>query len=259
MAKKLPKISIVTPTLNQVDFIEQTIQSVLRQNYPNLEHIVIDGGSKDGTISILRKYQKYLKWISGKDKGQSDAINKGIKLSTGEIVGYLNSDDILENGTLLKIAEFFTRNPQVSWVTGKCYIINSNGKRIRYLVNWYKNIYLKIFRFPNALLITNYISQPATFWRKEIIEKIGLFDIYLHYSMDYDYWLRIWRYYKLEFINEYLASFRLHKTSKTSANLSAQLSENYEVIRKYSSSNLIVNFHKFHDKIIYFLYNLFGN
>jgi len=260
MPKKLPKISIITPTLNQADFIEQTIKSVLSQNYPNLEYIIVDGGSKDKTLPILKKYQDKLKWISEKDRGQSDAINKGLELSTGEVVGYLNSDDVLEDGALFKIAEFFDENPHIFWVTGKCFIIDKDGKRTRFLINWYKNIFLKYFRSFTTLIISNYISQPATFWKKEILTKVGLFDKSLHYSMDYDYWLRISKhYYELGFIDAYLASFRIHETSKTVAKLSLQLSENYDIVKKYSTAKFLISLHKFHAKIMNCVYNILNS
>lgn len=259
MPKKLPKISIITPTLNQANFIEQTIKSVLSQNYSDLEYIVVDGGSTDGTLDILKKYRGKLSWISGKDKGQSDAINKGLKMSSGAIVGYLNSDDVLENGALSQIADFFVAHDDIFWVTGKCFIIDGRGRRTRFLVNWYKNIFLKYFRSFATLIITNYISQPATFWKREILENVGLFKTSLHYSMDYDHWLRISKNYKLGFIDTYLASFRIHKTSKTSTKLSQQLAENYSIVQKYSSSNFLVNLHNFHDKTIFFLYNILSS
>lgn len=254
MPKKLPKISIITPSYNQGRYIEQTIQSVINQDYPNFEYLVIDGGSTDATLQILKKYSRKLRWISQKDKGQSDAINKGLKMSTGEIIGYLNSDDILEKGSLAKVAQFFDRFKEYSWVTGKCFIINDKNEKVRSFVTLYKNTFLKYFRSGTSLVITNYISQPATFWKREAVKKAGLFNESLHYSMDYDFWLRLWKSYKLGFIDEYLASFRTHETSKTVSNLSRQINENYGIVRRYSNSGTLVNLHKFHGKIMSWLY-----
>lgn len=259
MPKKLPKISIVTPTLNQADFIEQSIKSVLSQNYPNLEYIVIDGGSSDGTHAILKKYNDKLTWISGKDKGQSDAINKGLKLAKGEIVSYLNSDDVLEYGALFKTAEFFTQNPDIFWVTGKCRIIDSKGAKQRNFVTGYKNFCLRFLRLRNALLVLNFISQPATFWRREVVDEIGLFDDSYRFSMDYDYWLRIFRKYRLGFMDDYLASFRVHEGSKGNRNLSGQLNESYRIAAKFTSLKLLLTLHGWHDIISSYLYrNLYS-
>src|SRR5688500_4533124 len=118
-----PKISIITPSLNQGDFIEQTILSVLSQDYPNLEYLVVDGGSSDATLGVLAKYAGKVTWISEADKGQTDAINKGLRRATGSIVGYLNADDLLLPGTLNKIGEVFSDHPQARWATGTCRIV----------------------------------------------------------------------------------------------------------------------------------------
>ncbi len=254
MPKKLPKISIITPSYNQARFIDQTIQSVLNQDYPNLEYIVMDGGSTDGTIEILKKYNKKIKWISEKDRGQTDAINKGLQLITGEIIGYLNSDDLLESNCLGNISGFFDSNPKVYWVSGKCRIINALGDRSRNFVVYYKNICLKHLRFRNTLYVSNYISQPATFWRKELVESIGFFNESYHLSMDYDYWLRAFKKYKLGYIDDYLASFRIHESSKGSRSLNDQLDESYEIAKKYTSAELFLKLHRLHDIISSYLY-----
>lgn len=254
MPKNLPKISIITPTLNQANFIEQTIKSVVSQNYTDLEYIVIDGGSTDGTLDILKKYSGRLKWISEKDRGQAEAINKGVKMSSGDIIGYLNSDDVLAENCLLKVAKFFTTHNDIFWVTGKCFIIDSQNKRIRGFITWYKNILLRFFRSSHSLIITNFISQPATFWRRSAMEKTEYFNESLHYSMDYEYWLRLWKEYKPGFIDDYLASFRVHKQSKTAMNLSLQQKENGKIILKYTKSGFLLNLHCIHDKIISLIY-----
>lgn len=257
MLKKLPKISIITPSLNQSRFIKKTIDSVLSQSYPNLEYIIIDGGSTDGTLEIIDKYRNKLKWISKRDRGQSDAINKGLRMSKGEIVCYLNSDDVLEDDALLKIAEFFAANPQASWVTGKCYIIDEKGNKSRDFITTYKNVFLKYLRSLHTLLVLNYISQPATFWKREILETIGYFDDQFHFSMDYNYWIRIWQIYQPGYIDGYLASFRVHKEAKGSRNLETQLSESYNTATKFTSSKILLLLHKCHDIIISHLYRKF--
>ena len=130
MSGKLPKISVITPTLNQGKFIEKTINSVIGQDYPDLEYIVMDGGSTDNTLEILRRYGGRLKFTSSKDKGQSDAINKGLKKSSGDILCYLNSDDVLAPGALFKVGEYFNENRNAMWLTGKCRVVDEEGREV---------------------------------------------------------------------------------------------------------------------------------
>jgi len=188
--KIYPKITIITPSFNQGQFIEKTILSILSQDYPNLEYFVIDGGSSDNTLQILEKYTERLTWISEPDRGQTDAINKGLRRATGDIVAYLNSDDLLSPNTLLEVGAIFAARPQTVWVTGQCLIVDENGREVRRLITMYKNILLRLRSF-SLLLIMDYISQPATFWRRNIIEEIGMPNEKLHYVMDYEFWLRL--------------------------------------------------------------------
>jgi len=136
--KVFPKISIITPSFNQGKFIKKTIDSVLSQNYPDLEYVVIDGGSTDNTVKILKSYGNKIKWISEKDKGQADAINKGLKIINGEIIAFINSDDYYLPDTFKKIVDFFKQNITCNVVTGDYLIINENGKPIQSFVGFYK-------------------------------------------------------------------------------------------------------------------------
>jgi glycosyltransferase involved in cell wall biosynthesis len=208
------KISIITPSYNQARFIERTIKSVLNQDYNDFEYIIIDGGSTDGTIEILKKYSDKINWKSEKDNGQTNAINKGLKIATGEIVAYLNSDDTYKTNALSAVADFFQKNHDIKWVTGKCKIINANDKEIRKLITLYKNLFLKKYSFPK-LLSENFISQPATFWRRELHEEFGYLNEAEYYAMDYDFWVRIGKKYPAGIINKYLANFRYYSNSKT--------------------------------------------
>lgn len=238
----LPKISVITPSYNQGNFIEQTIESVLNQNYPNLEYIIMDGGSTDGTLEILRKYNTKIIWKSEKDKGLSDAINKGLRLATGEIMAYINSDDLYEMETLKKIGEFFKENPQVMWVCGKCRIINENSREFYRPITCFKNFWLKRYGY-NKLLAINFISQPAVFWRRKIIEETGFFNCNLNFAMDYEYWVRIGKKYKPAIINEYLASFRIHPKAKGTMSYSKQFKEELNIAKQHSPYWLPVLFH----------------
>ncbi|NTU46241.1 glycosyltransferase [Candidatus Roizmanbacteria bacterium] len=247
------KISIITPSYNQGLFIEETIKSVLSQNYPDLEYIVVDGGSTDNTLAILKKYTHKLKWISEKDKGQTDAINKGLKMSSGDIVAFINSDDVYLPGTLRKISKIFKRNKNVHWLSGDYVIIDQDGKKIQFFIVWYKKI-LRLFPFFSMLSIANFVIQPSTFWRKNIVKEIGFFDERLRYTMDYDYWLRVIQKYPLYIIHEPLSLFRIHKLSKGGSQFEKQFQEEFQVIKKYTSNKFLQYLHAFHN---FFIINIY--
>jgi len=213
-------ISVVVPSYNAAAFIGKTIDSVLNQDYPKLQCIVVDGDSDDGTQDILKKYEGRIEWISEKDRGQSDAINKGLKLAKGEIVTYLNADDVYEKDCLGKVADVFTQNPNCRWVYGKCRVIDENGTEIRKLITWYRSFWQRRYSY-NRLLVVDFISQPSVFWRRELVDEFGLFDVNEHLAMEYDFWLRIGAKYEPVFIDEYLSRFRLHPVSKSATSFSA--------------------------------------
>jgi glycosyltransferase involved in cell wall biosynthesis len=251
----LPKITVITPSFNQGRFIDQTIKSVLEQNYPNLEYLVVDGGSTDETIDILHSYGEQITWLSESDRGQTDAINKGLLLATGEVIGYLNSDDMLMPGALLKVGVFFKDHPQISWLTGNCLIVDQNGQEIRRLITFYKKLWLRI-RSTGMLAVMDYISQPATFWRWGVIERIGYFDEACDYAMDYDYWLRLRKYYQLYYLDETLACFRVHPESKGGSAFDAQFLDDMQVARRHIKSPAILKLHEFHNLLIVSVYRL---
>jgi glycosyltransferase involved in cell wall biosynthesis len=217
----LPLVTIITPSYNQGRFIEETILSVLNQDYPNIEYIVMDGGSTDQTLDLLRKYNGRLTWFSEKDKGQTDAINKGLRLAKGEILGYLNSDDTYLPGAISRAVLYLTvENPQAVFVYGEGYHITAEGNVIE--------------RYPTEpfdfrhLAETCFICQPTTFWKREVIEKIGLFNENLQYAMDYDYWIRVAQHYKsLGYLPEFLANSRFYPETKT---LSKRLEAHAEIL-----------------------------
>lgn len=229
---RTPKISIITPSLNQASFIEETILSVLSQKYPNLEYLVIDGGSADGTLEILKKYQDHLTWISEKDSGQSTAINKGLRMATGDVVAFLNSDDLYEPGTLAMVGEYFSRYENAFWLTGYCLNIDQTGREIRSFIRGYKNFWLRCNHY-QILKVLNFISQPSTFWRRSAMTEVGFLDESLHYTMDYDYWLRLGRRFPLHVIRKNLSKFRLHEHSKSGTTFHDQFDEELSVAKKY--------------------------
>lgn len=252
-----PKITIITPSLNQGQFIEATIQSVLSQGYPNLEYIIVDGGSTDNTLDILRSYSGRLQWFSEKDNGQTSAINKGLRLASGQIMAYLNADDLYLPGTLEKVAKKFMEKPDAMWVTGKCRIIDVKDQEIRKLITAYKNFYLRV-NIPSLLLITDYISQPATFWRAEVFKTVGPFHEDFHYAMDYEYWLKLSTGHPLVIIPEYLAAFRIHSHSKntTAGHRNDYIDEERVIIEGYTKSRLFKLLHTLHRWLMTTVYSI---
>jgi glycosyltransferase involved in cell wall biosynthesis len=251
----LPRITVITPSYNQAHFIEQTIKSVLSQNYPALEHIVMDGGSTDSTLEILKKYDGRLCWISERDRGQSHALNKGLAMASGDIIAFLNSDDLYAAGALLKVGRFFAAHPKVCWLTGRCRTIDQHEKEIRKAITLYKNIWLRTSSY-RVLLVLNYISQPATFWTRNVMDTVGEFDESLRYAMDYDYWLRVGRSFKLWVLDDYLASFRVHASSKAGSSAHAQFDSDLQIAKRYNTSPLLVRLHAAHNAFTVMAYRL---
>ena len=178
-----PVISIITPSYNQGEFIERTIQSVISQNIISLEHLIVDGGSTDNTLKVLRQYDNQISWISEKDDGQTDAINKGIIMTQGEIIGWLNSDDIYFADTVSSVIEYFEAHPHVDVVYGNAHHIGRNDE---YIDN-YPTEKWSYARLMDAC----FICQPALFFRRRCVKKCGMLDRKLEYCMDYEYWLRL--------------------------------------------------------------------
>jgi glycosyltransferase involved in cell wall biosynthesis len=252
----LPSISIITPSFNQATFIERTIESVLGQNYPDLEYLVIDGGSTDGTVEILEKYSDRIHWVSESDDGQSDAINKGLRIAQGEVVAFLNSDDTYEDGSLLRVGKFFAENPDLMWAYGKCRIINLDDFEIRKPITWYKNLLLRRYSY-RKLLGENFISQPATFWRRSVHKEVGYFDEDEHFVMDYEFWLRLGRRYHAGVINAYLANFRMYENSKSGSLDNPQFEDELRVARQYAGDDVkVILLHRFNYFKITTIYNL---
>jgi GT2 family glycosyltransferase len=211
-----PRISIITPSLNQAEFIEQTISSVLGQGYPNLEYIVIDGGSTDGAVDIIRKYESHLAyWVSEKDGGQSNAINKGLKLATGDIIAYLNSDDYYLDGAFERVANAYRDDPGVDLWHGRCRIVDQYGAKVDEQIGSIRR-YDEILDLWGVWWKGRNFVQPEVFWTRRIGEKIGAFREDLHLVMDYEYWLRILSAGGTAgFMDAEVAAFRLQPNQKS--------------------------------------------
>ena len=256
--KRRLSIDIVVPSLNQREFLTQTLASILdghRGNFDVSCHVV-DGGSTDGSVTFLQSQSdRRLNWTSGPDAGQSDAVNRGIARGTGNIIGWLNSDDLYLPGALATVAAAFT-DTNVQWVVGRCEIIDNVGRPIRAAVKRYKDRLLNRFT-PRALLRQNCIAQPAVFWRRSFGQVVGPLDASLHFTMDYDLWLRMSRICPPLILPQTLAAFRVHPKSKTGKINRRQFDEGFRVAGRYFDSDRASRFvHRFHVEKIVFAYRI---
>lgn len=218
-----PLVSIVTPSFNQAAYLEQTIQSVLQQDYPNIEYMVVDGGSTDGSVEIIRECEGRLAWwVSEADKGQADAINKGLKRAGGEVVAWLNSDDLYLPGTIRKAVAALQTYPDVGLVHGNLRSINPHGVHINTIT--YQQYDL------SDLLAFRIIGQPAVFMRRSVLEEAGYLSIEFHYLLDHHLWLRMSALAGLKYIPEDWAAGRIHPQAKNVALAAGFAQEVYSVL-----------------------------
>ncbi len=223
-----PKISVITPSFNQGQFLEQTMLSVLNQDYPNLEYVIIDGGSTDNSVDIIKRYENRLTyWVSERDKGQSDALNKGFKLATGDLIGWLNSDDLYVKNSLFNMAKAFKKFPDVDLIYGNNYNIDekSNIIKVSYALPYIPLVYK---------LGGLFFCQPASFFKESVFNKVGYLNERIHYSMDIDFFYRMLKCgSKFKHINEFIAKFRYHSESKAIAGKKATNQSSLEHWSKY--------------------------
>jgi len=210
MTSSLPRVSIVTPSYNQAAFLEETIQSVLSQDYPELEYIVIDGGSMDGSVEIIEKYADQLAyWTSEKDSGQADAINKGLVRATGEVVAWLNSDDTYLPGAIHAAVEALQANPDCGLVYGDVLAVDGEGQLTNLIQ--YKDWGL------DGLLQFKIIGQPAVFMRRDALVRAGELDTSFHFLLDHQLWLRIAEFSSIRYVPQKWATARFHEAAKNVA------------------------------------------
>lgn len=207
----LPRISVVTPSYNQGEYIEQTIRSVLLQRYPNLEYIIIDGGSSDNTVEVIRKYEKHLAyWVSEPDRGQSHAINKGFARATGRVMAWLNSDDYYAPDTLNVVSEVLADGTGNFALVGHCVQVFADGRPPHLAEGKYEGLPLLLQYWKGY-----YMHQPSIFWRREVFEKVGFLDEAQHYVMDFDYWVRVARHFTFKNVDRVLSYTNYHEGAKT--------------------------------------------
>ncbi|MBA7541074.1 hypothetical protein ES705_33381 [subsurface metagenome] len=227
MKEEFPLVSIVTPSYNQAQFLEETILSVLNQDYPNLEYIIIDGGSGDGSVDIIQKYDRRLAyWVSEPDRGQSHALNKGIAHATGDILFWLNGDDLCLPGVFSSAVEAFSQQPVPRIVIGQAHVIDHEGK----LCGELKSRFTSWADYATGKCI---IRQVATFFDRKLFDELGGVDESLEYSMDFDLLLRFTYLHRPLIVNEYLAAYRRHETTKFNSNLVTGYQEADRVRMRY--------------------------
>ncbi|WP_263356193.1 glycosyltransferase family 2 protein [Acidicapsa ligni] len=227
------KISIITPSLNQCAYLGETLESIRIQNYANVEHLVLDGVSTDGSVALLLAKTgpewQHMSWVSERDGGCTQALNKGIRLATGDIIGWLNSDDRYRPGCLELVAKIFEQNPDIDVIYGDFTFMNEHGTHLRVR---------REIEFSRLVLFYHRISpipSTATFFRRRIFDEGNFFDESLQFAMDYEFFVRLVnKGYRFKHIHALLADFRLHPTSKTCATGARQLAETRMTMHKYS-------------------------
>jgi len=221
-----PKISIVTVSYNQADYVEENIRSVIDQNYPNVEHIVIDAGSTDGTLDILARYDEQIDWTSEPDKGQSDGLNKGFRKASGDIIGWINSDDMLAPNALFRVANYFKDHPEEIAVVGDQEIIDAQGLPVSVTKS-------RAYSFEYLLNHAQATTQNSLFFKRSVLDKTGYLDESLHYVMDHDLFIRISQVRQIPYLPVTLAGYRLQPASKTSQGTYKFSLELLKVRKKY--------------------------
>ncbi len=250
MNESQPLFSIVTPTLNSERFLEETIESIINQTYPNIEYIIVDGGSSDKTLKIVEKYKHRISHlISEKDKGMYDAINKGIDVSKGEYFTYLNSDDCMYKDTISKVVRYFRDNEHIEFLYGAMDFIDSNSNYL------FKRNYPRRDWRDYAACDYSMIGQPSSFWRSSVFKKIGVFDSTFTMLGDADFYTRVLKSCKYKNSAESFSKFRLHSNALTLINKHKHHSEHNTMYSKYLNSE-VPKYRSFINNIYFKMYNI---
>jgi glycosyltransferase involved in cell wall biosynthesis len=245
---KPPKISVVIPSYNKAKYISQTLESIFKQDYGNIEVIVQDGGSTDGTVGIVRKFiNKYPKktiFDSKKDNGQCDAINRGFAKATGDILTFINADDIYEPYCFDNISKTYLNNKDALWFAGFGRMIDEKGHEIASVWSNIKNLLLVFNSYSLLILTSNYLFQPSVFITREAYKKFGPFENVEKYIFEYEMWLKLGMVSMPIVVKKYLSSFRISKNNMSSVYYYKLFEKDINVIKKYSNSGFVVFLHK---------------
>lgn len=241
-----PKISIVIPSYNKARFIGKTLDSILEQKYPNIEVIIQDGGSTDGTLNIINdyklKYPKIIKIESKKDGGQLNAVNKGFDKSSGDILAFINADDCYAKITFNEIANLYNKNPGTLWFAGRGIVVNENDSEIAKLVTVYKNFLLAHSNY-SSLLANNYLVQPSVFINSVAYKKYGPFIGTPDFIMEYDLWLRLGKISMPAITKKVLSRFRIEPSTKTKRMFKKLLNEDWKIVNNYTKNPILLFIH----------------
>jgi glycosyltransferase involved in cell wall biosynthesis len=235
--RRLPLVSVVTPSMNQGAFIEETIRSVLEQDYPCVEHIVVDGGSSDGTLDVLRSHG-HVRWISEPDEGQAAAVNKGFAMAKGDVFGWLNSDDLYLPGAIATAVEVLLE-------TG-CGLVHGGWRQIDELGRTIGDVEAVQFDLRQQLDYANLVAQPGAFFTREAFETVGGLDPSYHYAMDYELFLRIGAKFDVRHVDRVLGAYRYHPRSKTVAESDGFVDETFRAARAHGArlrSRMVIDFY----------------
>lgn len=231
----IPSLTILTPSLNSARTIERTLESVRAQGYPDVEHLVIDGGSTDGTLDVLRGAAG-VRWISEPDDGLSHALNKGLAMARGDVVGWLNADDFYLPGSLRAAGGALAARPDAEWLTAPCLIVDAADSEIRSLVTRYKRALLRRYS-RRSLIAQNFVAAPSTFVRTAALREIGGFDQALGLAMDYDAWLKLAVRGDPVVLDRPLAAFRMAEGSLSMASFREQFREHAAIGRRHGADH----------------------
>ncbi|KKR71433.1 MAG: Glycosyl transferase family 2 [Candidatus Woesebacteria bacterium GW2011_GWA2_40_7b] len=251
-SNNIPKISIVIPSLNKGNFIESTLASIFSQSYRNFEVIIQDGGSSDQTLDVvnnyLKKYPDMIRCESKKDKGQFSAINAGMRKARGEVLTYINADDLYKRDAFKKVVEGYLNCKDALWLAGYGRMVDKNGKNIAGLSMFYKRLLTCINSY-RLLLMVNYLMQPSVFLTRAAYKKFGPFKGTKDFVLEYEMWLKIGRTKMPRIINSDLSSFRMSGENISSKKYKDLLDSDMKVLRKYTANRITLTLHRVHNSV----------